>query len=83
MGQQMNDRVGLAAVRPTTVRLDDDLRAWLRDEAERRGISESSLMREALVFYAGFVEGYHRRLEPPQKQPASKSSTSASNPSAS
>lgn len=76
------ETVGCLPVRPTTVRLDDDLRAWLKNEAERRGMSESTLIREALVFYAGFIEGYYRRMDPPdQKQPASKSSTRASKPS--
>lgn len=39
----------LPNVRPTTVRLDDALRAELEAEAARRGLTTSELTRQALV----------------------------------
>ena len=51
----------LAYVVRTTVKLDDEVDARLRHEAERRGITMSALVREAIESHLG-VGGGRRRL---------------------
>lgn len=41
----------------TTVRLDEDLRERLGAFAEERGVSEAELIRQAIVFYLGWLHG--------------------------
>jgi hypothetical protein len=40
---------------PTSVRLDDEARRFLRQEARTRGVSESEVVRQAITFYAGYL----------------------------
>lgn len=43
-----------------TIRLDDDLAEWLRQEAFRRRVSQQKLIDHALGKYRRFVEGGKR-----------------------
>jgi len=47
-------------VKRTTVKISDELDAWLRHEAARRGLTMSDVTREALEAYRG--NGGRRRL---------------------
>lgn len=50
----------------TTVRLDEDLREHLRRHAEERGVSEAELIRQAIVFYLGWLHG--QQQDPPASE---------------
>jgi predicted transcriptional regulator len=52
----------LAYVQRTTVKLPDELDARLRHEAQRRGITVSSLTREAIEAHLGGARGRRRLL---------------------
>lgn len=41
----------------TTVRLDEILRERLQQVAEEQGVSEAELIRQAIVFYLGWLHG--------------------------
>jgi hypothetical protein len=49
--------VGSAPVplEPTTVRLDDDTRAFIAAEAKRLGVSDSEVVRTGLAFWRGYL----------------------------
>jgi hypothetical protein len=49
---------------PTTIRLDEDIRVKLRAVADERGASESDLIRQAIVFYLGWLHGNEKSPPP-------------------
>lgn len=56
---------GPVAKKITTVRLDEDVRERLKEHAETRGVSEAELIRQAIVFYLGWLHGQAEK--PPTK----------------
>lgn len=59
------------ASKPTTVRLDEGLRAELHAAAQARGISDAQLVRDAITWHLGWLardEGY----KPPRAEPKRK-----------
>jgi predicted transcriptional regulator len=60
---QLEVRVVSAPVakKTTTVRIDEDLRQHLQQMAEERGVSEAEIIRQAIVFYLGWLEGQRSR----------------------
>lgn len=62
-GEQVGSDV--VPLEPTTVRLDDETRRFLREEATRQGTSDSDIARQAITFYRGWLA--RERHEPARK----------------
>lgn len=45
----------------TTIRLDENMRDRLREIADQQGVSEAEIIRQAIVFYLGFLHGQSAR----------------------
>jgi hypothetical protein len=63
---------GGVALTPTSLRLDDEMRRFLREEAERRGVGVSEVARQALAFYQGWLAADRagKLIEPESTDPA-------------
>ena len=52
--------------RATTIRIDDPLRERIHECAQEHGISDADLIRQAIIFYLGYLHGQH---PPPLRLP--------------